>query len=778
MSIPPDLIDEVIHLLDSVGLQEDVRKVEIPRLLLLTQTIRLKRIVGGEDSLLMERLTDSFLVTTETILQNIRESADVYVSSLTDERQSVLSSCRELKRQSQRTDLKSWGCLADQIAIEFQHLLDNEERTTLDFVRALDSCYLEAEVVNLARGPKSSNLLSLIESLESCLRRKHFLNGHVLRRVSRFLVFGREPENRSLDEFQSSNNGHDADIATTLSELRLQQRQLVCDPCNIIDLVKAFLSSSVHGDPSLVRPDFASALVVGAQGSGKTYTCDAVEDLAFESSISVFRPNIPVDFLGCTVGESEDRLLALFHAASRPGQTSIIILDNIDAMLYADSGEGIGYPRNHLSTRIQSTLFSLMDSMSCNASKVMFVCTAKSNSPSFSRFEYIFYLQQPNREQRKKFVKSCLGIGNETQFESKLTSIAEALVGRSFLEISQMCGEAISDVAFYIESHSDKSTTPLLNAMESCIQRKPQSLRTGIIQNYVDMKVYSGEELLVSARSRCSVEPYDIGMYGVDVQNAWKEIQRKVVLPLCRKDEICELIDPEGQGGLKGKIFCGGILLCGPPGTGKTSLAFEAAKYASSLLPRISLIDVSCTSLIHKEVGGSEQAVTRLFASARQAAPCILLLDGIENIAATRGSDTTTEGSLDRVLSTLLVELDGVEDHNPIQGGIAIIGITQNDDWIDPALMRSGRLSKSVSLGLLEEDARRQIVQREMATFLSTEAMEAVADDAITRLLSATKGMSGAAVVAACKSLMMIVAKGKALDAGAVEESLQPLSIK
>ena len=106
-----------------------------------------------------------------------------------------------------------------------------------------------------------------------------------------------------------------------------------------------------------------------------------------------------------------------------------------------------------------------------------------------------------------------------------------------------------------------------------------------------------------------------------------------------------------------------GALLAGPPGSGKTSLAFHCASLAASApgTNNVSLLDVSATSLVHKEMGGSERAVRALFAAARRAAPCIVLLDGIENVAPRRGKDTTTGGTMDRVLSTFLTEMDGID---------------------------------------------------------------------------------------------------------------------
>mmetsp|Transcript_3959 Transcript_3959/g.10782 ORF Transcript_3959/g.10782 Transcript_3959/m.10782 type:complete len:150 (-) Transcript_3959:1202-1651(-) len=145
-------------------------------------------------------------------------------------------------------------------------------------------------------------------------------------------------------------------------------------------------------------------------------------------------------------------------------------------------------------------------------------------------------------------------------------------------------------------------------------------------------------------------------------------------------------------------------------------------------------------------------AVKRLFKSVREAAPCILLLDGIENIGAVRGNDSTTEGSLDRVLSTLLVEMDGIESSGGhSEGGFAVIGVTHNESWIDAALKRPGRLSKSVALGFPDEEARVKIAN----LYLSATSPS----DAALRIAQQTAGSIGASVVAACKQFALSLAE-------------------
>jgi len=165
---------------------------------------------------------------------------------------------------------------------------------------------------------------------------------------------------------------------------------------------------------------------------------------------------------------------------------------------------------------------------------------------------------------------------------------------------------------------------------------------------------------------------------------------------------------------------------------------------------------VSCTSLIHKEVGGSERALHRLFQTARSATPCIVVMDGIENIGAVRGNDNTTEGTLDRVLSTLLTELDGVESEiatDRTTGSMAIIGITQNPQWIDPALRRPGRLERTIWLGNPDTKGREHIVVRELgkAEYRSDGYPELkTIRDLAKQVALCTEGYTGAELISIC----------------------------
>ncbi|OPX07856.1 AAA family ATPase [Mycobacterium sp. AT1] len=144
-----------------------------------------------------------------------------------------------------------------------------------------------------------------------------------------------------------------------------------------------------------------------------------------------------------------------------------------------------------------------------------------------------------------------------------------------------------------------------------------------------------------------------------------------------------------------------GVLLYGPPGCGKT---FVVRALASS--GRLSVHAVKGAELMDKWVGSSEKAVRELFRRARDSAPSLVFLDEIDALAPRRGQSFDS-GVTDRVVAALLTELDGI---NPLRD-VVVLGATNRPDLIDPALLRPGRLEKSVFVEPPDADARREILR-------------------------------------------------------------------
>ncbi len=272
----------------------------------------------------------------------------------------------------------------------------------------------------------------------------------------------------------------------------------------------------------------------------------------------------------------------------------------------------------------------------------------------------------------------------------------------------------------------------------------------------VEMRVYTPDELQSKLRADASGTVL-LPLLGADAKRAHEALMNVVITPLCRSDEIRALLYGEGATD-DAKPIRVGALLAGAPGVGKTSLAHHCASLAAKM-SRVSLLDVSCTSLIHKEIGGSERAVQRLFAAVRAAAPCILLLDGIENVAPRRGNDDTSEGTMDRVLSTFLTEMDGV-DTDGASGNVAVIGVTRDSNLIDPSLLRPGRLERTIALGPPDFDARREIVSRQIEDasidFSSPGCFDPKSKDDVSRFVAMeSAGMSAVEVIAICREASM-----------------------
>jgi transitional endoplasmic reticulum ATPase len=167
-----------------------------------------------------------------------------------------------------------------------------------------------------------------------------------------------------------------------------------------------------------------------------------------------------------------------------------------------------------------------------------------------------------------------------------------------------------------------------------------------------------------------------------------------------------------------------GILLVGPPGSGKSHLAHAVAKVVQEQ-GIASFVSVQCTDLITKVVGDTEKALRELFETARSAAPCVLYFDQIESIAPVRGFDSSTEQTFDRILSMLLVEMDGFDTSGRnfynkelsdetknafLQQHIVILASTHEKKMLDPAILRPGRFDIHIQLEFPNLEARKRII--------------------------------------------------------------------
>lgn len=167
-----------------------------------------------------------------------------------------------------------------------------------------------------------------------------------------------------------------------------------------------------------------------------------------------------------------------------------------------------------------------------------------------------------------------------------------------------------------------------------------------------------------------------------------------------------------------------GVLLYGPPGTGKTLLAKAVATECA-----LSFLSVKGPELINMYVGQSEENVRAVFARARSAAPCVIFFDELDSLAPNRGRSGDSGGVMDRVVSQLLAEMDGLNK----TADLFVIGATNRPDLLDPAILRPGRFDQLLYVGIpSDKESQLKILK------------------ALTRKFRFAKGLDLASVVDEC----------------------------
>ena len=179
-----------------------------------------------------------------------------------------------------------------------------------------------------------------------------------------------------------------------------------------------------------------------------------------------------------------------------------------------------------------------------------------------------------------------------------------------------------------------------------------------------------------------------------------------------------------------------GVLLHGPPGTGKTMLAKAVAKQTDA-----TFIKMAGSELVHKFIGEGAKLVRDLFELARQQEPAVVFIDEIDAIAAKRTeSKTSGDAEVQRTMMQLLSEMDGFED----RGQISIIAATNRFDMLDRAILRPGRFDRLIEVPKPEHEGREIIFE------IHTRDMNVADDVDYAGLAETADDASGADIKAIC----------------------------
>ncbi|PAN29851.1 hypothetical protein PAHAL_5G254000 [Panicum hallii] len=497
--------------------------------------------------------------------------------------------------------------------------------------------------------------------------------------------------------------------------------------------IKGIISFSLADQIGL--PRYKGILLYGPPGTGKT---SLASSCAYDAGANLFTINGP-EIISHYYGESEQSLYDVFSSAKKAAP-AVIFVDELDAIAPSRE-EG----SEELSIRMVATLLKLMDEIGpCD--RVLLI--AATNRPDcidpalrrYGRLDKEIEIGVPSPGQRLDILQHLLIGVQHSLDDEELKSIAQETHGFVGADLAALCNEAaFCALRRYISLKENSSNTLPASFSAMSLDDAPCT----------NSNAKSSESYDETDEKALSVNSEDFKKAKTKVRpSAMREVMLE--LPKVRWEDV------GGQGSVKQQLIeainlpqkCPeafanlgvkppkGVLMMGPPGCSKTLMARAAASEA-----KLNFLAVKGPELFSKWVGDSEKAVRSLFAKARTNAPAIIFFDEIDGLAVTRGHENDGTSVADRVLSQLLVEMDGLDQRI----GVTVIGATNRPDKIDPALTRPGRFDRLLDVQPPNEGDRADIFQ------IHTRCIPRGPDVDLKELARLTEGYTGADIKLVCR---------------------------
>jgi transitional endoplasmic reticulum ATPase len=454
-------------------------------------------------------------------------------------------------------------------------------------------------------------------------------------------------------------------------------------------------------------------LLYGPPGTGKTLIARVVaaETNAFFSII-----NGP-EIVNSVYGASESRLREVFQEAQRRAP-SIIFIDELDAIA-PKRAEVVG----ELERRIVGQLLTLMDGMNSRGQVMVIAATNQPNAldPALrrpGRFDREIALRVPDVRGRTEILRihsKDAALANDVD----LTRIAQLTPGFVGADLESLCREAAMIALRRVLPHIDYQRGYI-----------PYETLVNLNITMADFQAALRE-----------VEPSTTREVYVEVsETTWNDIGGlEKTKALLTEGVEWPLRFPEAYASAKVEAPRG-VLLAGPPGSGKTLIARALANQCEA-----SFISIKGPELLSKWVGEAEKGIREVFRRAKQAAPCIVFFDEIDSLAPRRSGDIDRNMG-NGVIAQLLTEMDGIEGRE----GVIVLAATNRADLIDPALLRPGRFDLVVELEYPNEEERAEIFA------VHTRGKPIAPEISLEELARQTPGRSGADIEAICRRASLL----------------------
>ena len=443
-------------------------------------------------------------------------------------------------------------------------------------------------------------------------------------------------------------------------------------------------------------------LLHGPPGTGKTLLARAVAHEADARFFHIAGPEI----MGRYYGESEQRLREVFQQAQQQAP-SIIFIDEIDSI--APKREEV---TGEVERRVVAQLLTLLDGLEPRQNVVVIGATNRVDAIDEAlrrpgRFDREIVIGVPDIQGRREIL-AIHTRGMPLEDNVDLDELARITYGFVGADMSALAREAAMETLRRSISGFDLDSGEIpRDVIESLRVTRDDFMR-------------ALKRVQPSALREIMIEAPNVGWDDVGgLDDAKRELRDGVELPLKHPRSFERL----------GIRPAKGFLLFGPPGTGKTLLAKAVAREAEA-----NFIATKSSDLLSKWYGESERQVSRLFQRARQVAPTVIFIDEIDSLAPARGGGLGEPAVTERVVNTLLAELDGLEELR----GVVVIAASNRPALLDPALLRPGRFDELIYVPVPEREGRLHILR------IHTRNMPLGDDVDLESIAARTEGYTGA----------------------------------